>query len=74
MNRSCQPGPCPILEFVEYLEVDKETTEEGETKLGDDGHHSKDDPVLTSPVLHTHLHPRVGAPLNTKKMKDNAHT
>ena len=56
MHRRGQPGACPVLESVEYLEIDKEATEEGEPKLSDDGQHSKADPVVTSPVLNTELH------------------
>ena len=64
MHRRSQPGPGPVPECVEYLDIDKETTEEGETKLCDDGGHSKADPVVSSPVLQTHLHSSIGGPLN----------
>ena len=54
--RRGQPGACPVLQCVEYLDVDEETAEERETKLSEDGDETKTNPIVPSPVFSAQLH------------------
>ena len=60
MHRRGQPLPSPVPEYVEDLDVDKETAEEGKTKLSPNGEKTKAYSVISLPVF--------GADLNIVKL------
>ena len=61
--RRGQPSACPVLQCVEYLDVDEETAEERETKLSEDGDETKTNPIVSFPVFSAQLNSFIHLPL-----------
>ena len=72
MNGSSEPRFGPVLQCVDDLEIDKETTDEGKTKLCPHGDKTKANAEATAPIFRTQLHSVIVIPLKVEFVIQNS--